>query len=138
MKGNAINGLVAVLLAIVLGVSMLPIVGSAVANYDVRDTEQTFTAIETDTVAETFTLTNEPESILGITVTGTELAEADYSVINSDVELVANASTTDDEVIISYDYSYDAGTAVDSMINLLPLIFVIVMIGGAVAYIRFK
>lgn len=138
MKSGTVNGLIAVLLAIVLGVSMLPIIGDAVNNYDIRETTETFTAEEDDATEETFTLENEPEEVLTVEVEGEELDSEEYTVEGSDVTLDDTASTTDDEVVITYEYQYDAGTAVDSMVNLLPVIFVVILIAGAVAYIRFR
>lgn len=136
--GKNVNGLVAVLLAIVVGVAMLPTVTDSVESYDITTTTESFTAEEDDATEETFTVEEDIEELNFVEVEGEELSEDDYSYSGKDVDLVDDASDTDDEVNISYDYQIETSGAVDSLVDLLPILFAVIMVAGAVQYVRFK
>lgn len=126
------------LLAIVIGVSMLPTITGSIQSAEISTSEETFTATEDDTTEETFSLDNEIEEVNYVEVEGEEISEDDYTVSNSDVTLDADASTTDDEVIISYDFEDELEGAVGSLVDLLPLLFVIVIVAGTVTLVRIR
>lgn len=134
----SINALIGVLLAIVVGVTMLPTVTDTVENIETRVVSESFTAEDDDATAETFTLDNEPTEVTKVEVEGEEISDDEYTVSGSDVELDDTASDTDDEVIITYEYETEMDSTVLTLIDLLPLLFVIIIVAGAVAYIRFK
>lgn len=134
----SINTLIGVLLAIVVGVTMLPTVTDTVENIETRVVSESFTAEDDDATAETFTLDNEPTEVTKVEVEGEEISDDEYTVSGSDVELDDTASDTDDEVIITYEYETEMDSTVLTLIDLLPLLFVIIIVAGAVAYIRFK
>jgi hypothetical protein len=137
MQGK-VNVLIAVLLAIVVGISMLPVVVDSVENYDIRAETETFTAVNDATVEEVITVNNTIEAINSIEVKGTELDKADYVFTGNEITLVAGASNTGDEIVVNYDYRVEVPAAVDSLVNLLPILFVVIIVSGAVYYVRFK
>ena len=130
------NKIIAVVLAIVVGVAMVPVVMNSIESLDTDATTETFTAEEDATVEETFTVENVIESLTSVTVEGAELEETEYSYTGSDVTLDDDASDTGEEVKITYDYEREVPATVDSMVNLLPIMFVIILVVGAVGYIR--
>jgi len=136
--GGKVNVLIAVLLAIVIGISMLPIIGESVENYNIIAETETFTAVNDDTVEEVITVNNTIEAINSIEVNGTELDKADYTFTGNEITLVASASNIDDEIVVNYDYRAEVPAAVDSLVNLLPILFVVIIVSGAVYYVRFK
>lgn len=136
MNGK-VNILIAVLLAIVVGVAMLQTVADSVENYDIRSETESFTAVKDDTVEEVITVDNNIENILSIEVEGTELDETDYSYTGNEITLNASASNTDDEIVVNYEYQVEVSGAVDSLVNLLPILYVVIIVSGAVYYIRF-
>jgi len=130
--------IISVMIMIVIGVSLIPIVGDSVANADIVTTTETTVATELDTVSEVVTTANTVSDISYVTVNGVTLNPADYSFTGNQVTLVAGISTTGDDIIILYDYSSDLGTATSSLLNLLPLLFVILIVAGAVKYVKFS
>lgn len=137
--GGKVNVLIAVLLAIVVGVAMLPVVADSVDNYDIKTVQEEFTAVEDDTVEEVIEVEEDIEKINYVEVEGEKLDEADYEETGAkEIELVDDASDTDDEIVVSYDYQMEVSGAVDSLVNLLPILFTVIIVAGAVYYVRFK
>ena len=130
--------IISILLLIVIGVSLIPIVGDSVANADIVSTNETSVAVENTTDAEVLTTLNAIDSINAVTVNGVTLDVANYSFVTNQVTLVALASDIDDEIVVYYDYTSDLGTATTSLLNLLPLLFVILIVAGAVKYVKFN
>lgn len=135
---TGINALIGVMLAIVVGITMLPTVTDTVENIETRVESENFTAEEDDAQAETFTLKNEPKEITKVEVEGEEISDSDYTVSGDEVELDDTASNTDDEVVITYEYETEIDGTVLTLIDLLPLLFTVIIVAGAVAYIRFR
>lgn len=135
-----VQGLVGVLLAIVIGVSLLPTVTQSVDEADVATNTEDFTAVEDNTTEETFTLseTTIDDEVNYVEVEGSEVDSGEYTVSGSEVTLNDTTSTTDDEVTINYDYEKELGTAVQSLIDLLPILFTVILVSGAVAFVRSK
>ena len=133
---NKINGLVVVLLAIVIGVTLLGTIADVIVDYDLVDKSESFTATLDNTLTEDFTVSQTPETINTVTVNGTEIT--DYTLVGSTVTLGATASTAGDSVVVNYTYDSVDSLAIDSLISLMPLLFVILVVSMAVGYVRFK
>lgn len=137
------NGLIATVLAIVVGVVMIPVIGSSVAGAEERSTTESFTAENDDTVQEVVTLTNTPiiphdseaatvEEAMTVTVNDVALDVANYSVSGNVVTLDASASNIGDEIDVSYTYEKKFSNAIGSLVELLPLLFVVIVVSGVV------
>jgi len=133
---NKINGLVVVLIAIVIGVTLLGTIADVIVDYDLVDKSESFTAALDNTLTEDFTVSQTPETINTVTVNGTETT--DYTLAGSTVTLGASASTAGDSVVVNYTYDSVDSLAIDSLISLMPLLFVILVVSMAVSYVRFK
>lgn len=134
MIKTLINGLI----AIVIGVSLIPAVTASVDDAGTITTNETFTAVEDDTTEETVTVDNEILSISSVQVEGETVDESEYSYDGSDVTLDASTSTTDDEIEVFYSFEKELQPAVQTLVDLLPVLFVVVLVAGAVAYVRFR
>lgn len=127
------------LILIVLGVMLIPVVANSVENYDIIAVDETFTAVEDDTTVETFTVENTIEEVQSVSVNGTELVlTTDYTVSGKVFSFAVDSSTTDDEVVIAYTYQTDMGTGIDGIMSVVLILFVVGIVGGAVAYIKFN
>lgn len=140
LGGENINTskLVSVLLIIVIGVALLPLVGDMVNDADIQSETETFTAVDDDTVEETVSTSETINDIQQVKVNDTILTESDYSFTGNEITLNAETSDIDDEIIVNYDFKADLGIALTSLLNLLPILFVVVIVGGAVAYVKFR
>lgn len=134
--------LIAAVVGIVVGVVMIPVLFSSIESANETTTTEDFTAAEDSSTEETFTLENdvldgEDDNISSVEVNDSELDEADYSVGDSDneVDLVADASDTDDDVSITYTYADELDGAVGTLVDLLPILFVVTIVAGAAAFI---
>lgn len=140
LGGENINTskLVSVLLIIVIGVALLPLVGDMVNDADIQSETETFTAVDDDTVEETVSTSETINDIQQVKVNDTILTESDYSFTGNEITLNAETSDIDDEIVVNYDFKADLGIALTSLLNLLPILFVVVIVGGAVAYVKFR
>lgn len=120
------------LVGVVVGLLMLlvlfPVINSESETYNELSDTQTFTATEVLATPEVVTLDNTPDSVTKVTVNGVELTvTTEYTVSGDAVTILANNSETDDTIIVYYEYTYDAGTSIDSVMSVFGII---VLIGG--------
>ena len=132
--------LISLLIVIVIGLALIPAVANSADTYDIATSTESFTATQDISTAEVM-ITNETIiEVTRITVNGTTLVLDDdlTSAIGTTITLVADASETNDVIVVSYTYDLEVGTAVDSLVNLLPLLFVVILVVGVVVVIKFK
>lgn len=132
------QSIIPVLLAIVIGVAMIPTVMQSVEDADLRTNTENFTAVEDDTVEEVLTVEETIENLSYVTVEGETLSEDEYDFTGTDVTVDASSSNVDDDIVVSYQYEGDLGLATQSLIDLLPILFVVILVAGTVSYVRFK
>lgn len=132
--------LISLLIAIVIGLALIPAVANSADTYDIATSVETFTAIQDVATSEVLTTDETIIAITAITVEGVALdLETDLiSATGTTVTLAVDASIADDIVIVTYTYDLEVGTAVDSLVNLLPLLFVVILVVGVVVVIKFK
>jgi len=131
--------LIGLMLAIVIGVVLLPTILESTDSYDTVSLTQSFTATENASTTEDFVTTETATAVNSVTVNGTALVlTTDYTVSGSTVSLVADSSDTGDTVLVNYDYTLEINAGVASLVDLLPVIFTVLIVVGAVAYIKFK
>jgi hypothetical protein len=112
---------------------------SSVENYDIIATSESFTAENDDSTAEDFTLAETPEAISYVTVNGATCAVTTcYTASGATISLLAASSDADDTVVIGYTYEYDMPSAIDGMVSIILIIFVIAIVAGGAAYIKFS
>ena len=132
--------LISLLIAIVIGLALIPAVVNSADTYDIATSVETFTAIQDVATAEVLTTDETIIAITAITVEGVALdLETDLtSATGTTVTLAVDASVADDIIIITYTYDLEVGTAIDSLVQLLPLLFVVILVVGVVVVVKFK
>lgn len=132
--------LISLLIAIVIGLALIPAVVNSADTYDIATSVETFIATQDVATAEVLTTDETILAITAITVEGVALdLETDLtSATGTTVTLAVDASVADDIIIITYTYDLEVGTAVDSLVQLLPLLFVVILVVGVVVVVKFK
>ena len=132
--------LISLLIAIVIGLALLPAILTSADTYDIATSTESFTATEDVATAEVLTTAETIIDVTSITVDGTALdLETDLtSATGTTVTLAVDASVADDVIVVSYTYDLEVGTAIDSLVNLLPLLFTVILVVGVVVVIKFK
>lgn len=135
-----VKSLMSALLAIVVGVALLPALMDSIEDSEIRTTTEDFTAQEDDSTEETFDLEHDIENSdnVSVEVEGESLSSDDFTTDTDSVTLDESASDTDDDVSITYDYLDEHDTVVASLIDLLPVLFTVLIVAGGVSYIRFR
>ena len=127
------------LLIMLIGVMLIPVVQNSIETYDIIGTSETFVATQDVATAEVVTVTETPTSISSVTVNGTALIlTTEYTVVAKVFTLAVDASIADDVVVVNYDYETDMGSGIDGLVNVIMIMFVIGVVAGGVAYIKFK
>lgn len=124
------------MLAIVIGLLLIPVVQSSTDNYDIVNASQTYTAVSDETIAEVVTLDNTPTTVKAVFVNG--ITTEDYTLAGNDITLGVATSTTDDVISVTYEYQAEMSTAIDTLVTFLPLVFILILVIGAVGYIKFS
>ena len=132
--------LISLLIAIVIGLALLPAILTSADTYDIATSTESFTATQDVATAEVLTTAETIIDVTSITVDGTALdLETDLtSATGTTVTLAVDASVADDVIVVSYTYDLEVGTAIDSLVNLLPLLFTVILVVGVVVVIKFK
>ena len=132
--------LISLLIAIVIGLSLLPVILSSAETYDIATSTESFTATEDVATAEVLTTDETIIEVSSIIVDGTALdLETDLtSATGTTVTLAVDASVADDVIVVTYTYDLEVGTAVDSLVNLLPILFTVILVVGVVVVIKFR
>lgn len=134
------KNLIALLVAIVIGLALLPMIIESSDNYDIATVSETFTAIGTTAEAEILTTDETIIDVTGITVEGVALdLETDLtSATGTTVTLVNSVSDVGDTIIVTYTYQMDVSAGVDGLVSLLPILFTVILVVGVVVAIKFK
>ena len=129
-----------IMLLIVLGLALLPTVTSGTTGYNILDKTETFTATQDVATAEEVTLAETPEEIEVVYINGAEATlTTDYTVSGSVITFAVDSTVADDVITVDYTFESDAGgTAVDALVQLLPILFVVGLVGGVIVYVKFK
>lgn len=132
--------LISLLIVIVIGLALLPAILTSADTYDIATVSESYTATGTVSEAESMTTSDTIIDVTAITVNGTALdLETDLtSSTGITVILGVDASEADDIVVVTYTYDLEVGTAIDSLVNLLPLLFAVILVVGVVVAIKFK
>lgn len=132
--------LISLLIVIVIGLALLPAILTSADTYDIATVSESYTATGTVSEAESMTTSDTIIDVTAITVNGTALdLETDLtSSTGTTVILGVDASEADDIVVVTYTYDLEVGTAIDSLVNLLPLLFAVILVVGVVVAIKFK
>lgn len=131
--------LFAALIFLVIGVIFIPVVQSSIDTYDQIGTNESFTAVSNTTVAEDFVVTQTPLTVDEVYVNGVLLVlTTDYTVAGSTISLLAAESDIGDTILVEYTYEADVPNGVDGLVQVMLIGFVILILVGGVAYIKFK
>lgn len=127
--------LIGLMVAVVIGVSLVSVIGDSINHADVLTETENFVAEEDDSTEETFTLENEAldDEVKYVEVEGDELDSDDYSVDGDEVTIDDSSSDTDDEVEIKYDYEGEMDESTKGMLDIVPTIFIAIIV-AAIGY----
>lgn len=129
--------LISIVIIVLIGLSLLPTILSMTD--DEGDIREDFIAVGTVS-DEVITLTYDPvyDLVTGdVIIDGVELAEGS-AFIQSGKTVTINVSAYDtgDLIEISYIYELDYSETVLNMMSIIPTIYILVIVGGIVIYIK--
>ena len=132
------NKLISIIIVIVIGLAMVPLIVTMSDDYDLMTINETFVATEVLATPETVTVVNTPVEVLGVKVNDVALIlTTEYTVSGSNITILANNSDVDDVISVNYSYELEIAAGMDSLIQLLPLLFIIMIVSG-VAFAVYK
>ena len=130
--------LIGVFLSILIGVSLLPLFIDMSDDYNVASVGESFTAVEVLATPEVVTVSETPIEVTKVTVEGVELTlTTEYTVSGSNITVLANNSETDDVIVIYYTYEIATTASQDVLVDLIPTM-IIILIVGSVAFAIYK
>lgn len=129
--------LISIVIIVLIGLSLLPTILSMTDDED--DIREDFIAVGTVS-DEVITLSYDPiyDLVTGdVIIDGVELAEGS-AFIQSGTTVTINVSAYDtgDLIEISYIYELDYSETVLNMMSIIPTIYILVIVGGIVIYIK--
>lgn len=131
--------LIGLLVAIVVGLALLPLIITSAEDYDLLEISETFTAESDDATSEDFTVVETIDSTVSVTVEGSALVlTTDYTLSGKVFTLLTDSSNIGDEVVITYIYEMEVATGVDELVSLLPILFTVILVVGIVVTIKIK
>ena len=134
--------LIMIFVGIIFGISLLPLIINMSDDYDLVTTAYEFTAVSDTTVHEIFDLVDNnliPLNITSVTVNGSEIVVDEYNYSDSQtlVQLDATSSDIGDLVVIYNTVEIEIDDTLDTLIQLIPTIFIIIIV-SAVVVILYK
>jgi len=133
------NKLVGIVITILIVLSMIPIAISMSDDYNMANTEESFTAVEVLATPEPFTVDHTPTEVTKVTVEGVELTlTTEYTVSGSAITVLANNSETDDVVVVFYSYEMTTSTAQDTLVDLIPTLLIIMLVAGIAISLKMR
>lgn len=131
--------LVGTFIGILLVIALLPTLISMSDEYNYLTTEESFIATELEATEEVVTVDNTPVEVTKVTVEGvTMILTTDYTVSGSAVTILTNKSVPDDVIVVFYTYEATTSTAMDTLVDLIPTLMIIMLVVGVAFAIKMK
>ena len=128
------------IIAVVLSLLLIPLTMDASDSYDEEIIIDDFASVSSDAVEEGFLVNFYVEEVKSVTING-DLVPLDTIIsintpTNNLIILEATATDVGDEVVFEYSYIIETEGYLDAFVSAIPIIFIVIVIGGIVFVIR--
>lgn len=132
------RNIIFVVIALVVGMLMTPLIMDAVEDVKYHyDEAETHVAVEILATAEVITLAESPETdSTTVWVNAVQLAGTSFTVAANTLTVHATFSETGDIIQVEYDYERDLPTGVSTILPMIPVFYVLFLLGIAAMGIK--
>ncbi len=133
------NKLLGIAITVILVLSMIPIAISMSDDYNLANTEESFVAVSDSATPAVFTVSETPVEVIRVTVEGVTMTlTTDYTVADDEITVLTLKSETDDVVVVYYSYEMTTTGAMDTLVDLIPTLLIIMLVAGVAVAVKMK